>query len=84
MTLSAWQQDKNMAAWSKKIFGSAEGQEFLRMLEESHLRHFHGHVADPALELGKIQGYDICINNIVASCSYQKEPKELVATFDGD
>lgn len=82
MTLDKWKAQKGLTSWLAEILLSDNGQELLRMLEEVHIRHFHEPTMEAGRALGRIQGYDIAINNIVAASEYVKPQKEVQPTYE--
>lgn len=86
MTLDQWRQNKGLVKWLAKTLSGPEGQELLKMLDEIHVRHIQD--PDPAgaqIQLGRIFGYDLVINNLVHACQLGDKPKELgQATFPSE
>lgn len=70
-----------------KLVQTAEGQELIAMLEQEHVKNYHiGFVANESTasqKLGRIEGYDIAINNILAAAVLLEKKDQLVeATFE--
>lgn len=88
MKLSEWQQSAELTKWAREMFSTATGRAFLKMLEDSHIRHSQvPHVGNESIdsrELGKIYGYDLAMNNINASMEPGQQPVEMVATFGAE
>lgn len=82
MKLEEWRSNKGLTGWLKEQLESPNGQELLRTLEESHIRHYVVPGMDAAEALGRIRGFDIAINNLVAAASYQKPQKAVPATYE--
>lgn len=85
MTLDQWKANKDLCKWAATTFSSQEGQLFLQMLEQIHVKNFQPADPRPEMELGKIYGYDVALNNIASASEYVKPPKGLgPAEFMGE
>lgn len=76
MRLKDWKESKSLVKWWRAVLATPEGKAFLEMLEESHVRHEQRPYMKEGVELGQIQGYDICINNIKAAADSGDQPSD--------
>lgn len=67
MTIDQWRQNRALTKWWDQVLSTPQGREFLTMMEESHLRHIQNVHVDNGVQLGRIYGYDICLNNVRAA-----------------
>jgi len=85
MTLSEWQSNPKLAAWSAETFGSPTGRLWIEMMTECHPKNMQlPHTVSDSVkstELGRIYGYDQCINNIEASKIVKAPQPKLAETF---
>lgn len=85
MTLEDWKKESSLVKWCSSVFNSPEGQKFIAMLNESHVKNNvrldGGNPCQNSLDLGEIRGYDKCINNIESSCQIKKPQKIVEETW---
>jgi hypothetical protein len=88
MNLAQWKQNEQMVAWTVKTFSSAQGREFLKMLEDSHPRlsviPFEAHDTACTRKLGMNDGYQTALNNIAEALKLRTAVTEPEPTFGAE
>lgn len=88
MRLREWQAEENLAAYVRELMSDPRFQGLLSMLEEEHPRHYQPAVGvemsseSHILTLGRVYGYDLCINTLRGAAAYTPEQIPLEATFE--
>lgn len=87
MTLDQWQKSEVLTAYVQSLLSQPNFSELLRMLRDSHIKNYRPmddvelQATSHILKLGKIYGYDECLETIEKAAFYRKEV-ELIPTFD--
>ena len=76
MTLKQWQSNQELVAWARHLFNQGNWSLLLQLLNEIHPKNSQlPPVASDSVkstELGKIYGYDVCLNNLNLLAHEQK------------
>lgn len=75
-----WRANKSLCEWSRKVFGSSEGQLLLDMLQnespmEGLLMSSASH-DDRSVHLARVEGYHLCLRKLIISSTLDEEPAE--------
>lgn len=77
--IKEWRTNKALCEWSHKVFGSAEGQLLLDMLQNEspmELMPNKASTEDRSVHLATIQGYHLCLRKLIFSSMLDEEPTE--------
>lgn len=85
MTLDEWRHEETLVAWAATVFDTPEGNAFLEMIETENPKNYQKPDFQPGqtpMELGKIYGYDNCVNNIIQSRNLLVDVAMPTPTFE--
>lgn len=87
MTLDEFRSDEDLVSWAAKLYSSQRFRVLMEAISESHPKNYRADKpglpeSDHSLKLGRIYGYDECLNNLATAAIFKQREDEMPeATF---